>query len=713
MIPTKNSHSVSEHEYRSKTVTINPENLVYLQELISGDIYSNKVLALIREYSCNAYDANVAAGRKDIPIQISLPGRFSSQLKIRDFGNGLTQDEMDSIYASIGESTKRNTNTQVGSFGLGCKAGYSYGSCSFLVNSYQNGIKTAYNCVKGQVTFAEIITIGSCATTEPDGLEIIINVNRDDISVFREEAIKFFKYWDVMPVIEGFTQDDYNGIRGNDKCVVEGTGWKVCSSSNLYGRRGGSVALMGNIAYPIVWSNVKGFADFVTKHSNSDTRYDLEYFITDTNILLNFNIGDIKMSPNREALQYTDFTNNAILGRLQVLIEEVGKIVQTKVDTTTNVWDARCVYEEMFGGHGGPLYRLRGSISVTYKNQVINSNSIGGFDSHKHVLKTYIRRSNRVNFYGYDCGGYNYTKIECGSKRMVLEIDQTDKVYIQKAIQYLAQLRGVSTVYVLTFKDAAERAVVFANTGLDDVFITKYSSISDVVKKTIIRNGRSSTVKVDSTIRSIRVLSNSSYVRYNTRVNDLGSVDTDLAAGGVYVETDNNTITGTKHDMHAISNLVNRIAKINKMDVCVHFIGQNYIDGKLMKQGNWVKFDDYLDSEAKKLVAADSTLAEAAAYDAFISTPGSPNLSDAMLKFVKKGKYPSFTKLIELAEYKTSDAKTVLAATTKPIASDIKVIAELFAKVNKQYPLFPVFNETLGYVNGDLSAVEDYFKSNS
>ena len=41
--------------------------------ILSSGLYANKVRAIIREYSCNAVDSHVEAGRADTPFDVHLP----------------------------------------------------------------------------------------------------------------------------------------------------------------------------------------------------------------------------------------------------------------------------------------------------------------------------------------------------------------------------------------------------------------------------------------------------------------------------------------------------------------------------------------------------------------------------------------------------------------------------------------------------------------
>lgn len=723
MIPEKSNYSVSEHSFRTKAVSIKEKNLIHLASLFSDDIYSNKPLALIREYSVNSYDANVAAGKKDVPIQISLPSKFNPQLKIRDFGYGLTQEEMDDIYASIGESTKRDSNTEVGCFGLGCKAGYSYGSRSFIVNSFNKGVKTTYNCVKSLVNFADIITLGSEASTEPSGLEIIINVQIDDIDMFRNEAIKFFKYWDVMPNIEGFTADDYEKIRGNQSIELSGTNWSIIkdTTDSLYYRTSrNSVAIMGNIAYPINWDSIKGFNEFITNRGMNN-EYSLKSFIKNNNFVFRFNIGEVKMSPNREALQYTDLTNNALLQKLNVMMDEVSVMSQIKINNAKNLWDAHIIYNNMFTNQGY-LNQLKGTIRVNYNGKNIYSNKIGDFSkNYKSVLKTYHRRSRNMNFYGYTCGNYRWSDISCSHKSMILEIDQTNKVYIQKAVKYLSEIKSVDTIYVLTFTDNAQRNAVFADFGLDDSFITKYSTIADAVKKVIVTNRSVSiTPKSDGTKRFLRY-TDGSYSRYCNGIKELLQEDVDLSEGGIYVETIDNEITNSVYSLGNIKDMVAVMNKNNNTKTKVYFIGKNYMGGKLMNLTKWVKFDNYISEIANELIKKNDTLRLISTLAKMKNTDTIVNLNESFVRFLsanKSGISKEINALVSLFSHMINtnirDNVTIVKPNYVPSDSDKTDVTNIFNAVFSKYPLFNTLNVSFHYINDitetDKKNVLNYLK---
>ena len=77
--------------------------------ILSSGLYANKVKAIIRELSCNAIDSHTAAGTKQ-PFEVHLPTTLEPWFSIRDFGTGLSHDQVTKIYTTYFESTKTNSN---------------------------------------------------------------------------------------------------------------------------------------------------------------------------------------------------------------------------------------------------------------------------------------------------------------------------------------------------------------------------------------------------------------------------------------------------------------------------------------------------------------------------------------------------------------------------------------------------------------------------
>ena len=106
--------------------------------ILSNGLYSNKERAIIREVSCNAYDANVDAGNGHIPIEVHLPNTLEPFFSIKDSGPGLTPDQMVNVYTQYGNSTKTDNNLAIGCMGLGSKSPFSYIDSFTVISIHRN-----------------------------------------------------------------------------------------------------------------------------------------------------------------------------------------------------------------------------------------------------------------------------------------------------------------------------------------------------------------------------------------------------------------------------------------------------------------------------------------------------------------------------------------------------------------------------------------------
>jgi len=68
--------------------------------VLSSKLYNNKPLAIVRELSCNAYDAHIAAGKAEVPFDLHLPTSFEPWFAIRDYGIGLAPEEIETLYCT-------------------------------------------------------------------------------------------------------------------------------------------------------------------------------------------------------------------------------------------------------------------------------------------------------------------------------------------------------------------------------------------------------------------------------------------------------------------------------------------------------------------------------------------------------------------------------------------------------------------------------------
>ena len=334
-IAPKNENSVLlSDNFKSVSFGIKQDGLAHIFGVLRNQLYSDKILAVIREYSANALDANVEAGSNK-PIVVTAPNSLDPVFKVRDYGSGLNEDEIRDIYSNYGESTKRNSNKLIGQLGLGSKSAFAYGD-NFLINSFVNGKKTTYNAYIDPTQIGMIAKMYEEDTCEPNGVEISVPVKSKDISSFHSKIKEFFKYWNPIP--------DVRGIEGfpaeNPVPVIEGSNWKYFVNNK--GITSSPVIVMGNVAYPLVPNEVS--QEFV-EACNQKTFYApmLSGFVFYTDI------GTLEVSASREDLQYTDYTKKSIGKIFKAFNDELVSRVNDKINSASNLLEAKRVYKEFFG----------------------------------------------------------------------------------------------------------------------------------------------------------------------------------------------------------------------------------------------------------------------------------------------------------------------------------------------------------------------------
>jgi hypothetical protein len=158
--------------------------------ILSDSIYVRKIDAVIRELCCNAYDAHIEAGL-DRRFLVKLPSNIDPEFRIRDFGRGLSHEEM-SMYTTYGESTKSSSNAYIGAFGIGAKSPFAY-TDSFNVTAYQNGKGRAYSMFVEDGA-PQMTLMGEFETDELSGLEVFFPVRLSDIREFQDRAVQILTF---------------------------------------------------------------------------------------------------------------------------------------------------------------------------------------------------------------------------------------------------------------------------------------------------------------------------------------------------------------------------------------------------------------------------------------------------------------------------------------------------------------------------------------
>lgn len=199
---------------------VKASNMGFVMSLFSDKIYSDKIAAPIREYSTNAMDAHTESDQSRRPIEVEFPSPLNHTFRIRDFGRGLSFEDVAKIYVSYCESTKRDDMRTNGTLGIGSKSGFAY-SDTFTVVSRHGGKRITYVAEKGEIGRAIKFHSEDMDEGEETGVEIRIAVKACDVSAFRSRACEIYRVFQVTPNVVNATDEERAEMAGESRGEVD------------------------------------------------------------------------------------------------------------------------------------------------------------------------------------------------------------------------------------------------------------------------------------------------------------------------------------------------------------------------------------------------------------------------------------------------------------------------------------------------------------
>jgi len=306
-------------------------------KILSDGLYSDKIAAPIRELATNAYDAHVAQGNINTPFDVHLPSVAEPWFSIRDYGIGMSKQELQTTYTTYFDSNKTHSNDFVGCMGLGSKTPFTL-SDAFTVTSVKDGKKTTViNYLDEDVPNFSIISEEN--TDEASGTEIKFTpTEANTYDKLRESAQRILGYFDVTPNLTiGSTKEE---VKVPTK-RLEGKDWYYVDSQLAHSD---SIILMGNVAYPFNFCDVSD--DFEKKYGWSNT---YEYRRLVSNLVFRVPIGNLDITASREEIGWTNEGREYMVNFVERVNNEIKDIMNEQLNDCENFWDARILFNSMVG----------------------------------------------------------------------------------------------------------------------------------------------------------------------------------------------------------------------------------------------------------------------------------------------------------------------------------------------------------------------------
>lgn len=263
--------------------------------ILIDKLYSNKKYAIMREIASNAVDAHLAAGI-DKPFDVTLPTMTSKELIIRDYGAGLSYDDCYYYLGTIFGSKSQNADNLIGGFGLGSKSPFCLVS-SYHITSRHNGLEHKFLYLREQNGIPQFIHVYSEPTNEPSGIEFVIDVGNDTRD-WVEVAIRNLSFFKIKP----------NFINQKDIKLIEPlylTDYLLYVEGYNYLFTDTHMVSMGGVVYSIPEYAYRNLISDAINKCNIKSLYN-------STIILDFEIGELDISPSREHIEMTDKTKKSI-----------------------------------------------------------------------------------------------------------------------------------------------------------------------------------------------------------------------------------------------------------------------------------------------------------------------------------------------------------------------------------------------------------------
>ncbi|EEX9354863.1 hypothetical protein DVN97_004401 [Escherichia coli] len=345
MIITTEKETILGNGSKSKAFSITASPKVF--KILSSDLYTNKIRAVVRELITNMIDAHALNGNPEKFI-IQVPGRLDPRFVCRDFGPGMSDfdiqgdDNSPGLYNSYFSSSKAESNDFIGGFGLGSKSPFSY-TDTFSITSYHKGEIRGYVAyMDGDGPQIKPTFVKEMGPDDKTGIEIVVPVEEKDFRNFAYEVSYIMRPFKDLAIINGLDReidyfpdfDDYYGV----------------NPERYWPDRGGLYAIYGGIVYPI---------DGVIRDRNwLSIRNEVNY--------IKFPMGSLDIAPSREALSLDDRTRKNIIERVKELSE---KAFNEDVKRFKESTSPRHTYRELMKmGYSARDYMISNSVKFTTKN---------------------------------------------------------------------------------------------------------------------------------------------------------------------------------------------------------------------------------------------------------------------------------------------------------------------------------------------------------
>lgn len=270
---------------------------VFVQMLLK--LYESPIDSVCREICSNMIDSHHMSGT-DKPGVIGIE---DDKFFVQDFGNGMSPEFMSSStegYCTIGYSTKRADNQQLGYWGYGRLSPLAYTN-QYYVNTVYQGVAYQYLIFLDGNTIKQTC-ISQQPTEEPSGTRVVVHLKKEwgEFNRWRDSIYQQCAYFENIII-------SINGITCHS--IIEKNG--LLLKSNLYS--GDTHIVLGCVSYPINWTHLRQWE-----------------FLSDLNLAIHVGLDEgLYPTPSREDIVYNQQTEKILISKFESVCEIIWKECDT------------------------------------------------------------------------------------------------------------------------------------------------------------------------------------------------------------------------------------------------------------------------------------------------------------------------------------------------------------------------------------------------
>lgn len=607
---------VESHDFDSVNCTIDAEDMRYVASLLRNN-YSNPPLAVVREITANGLDANLEAGSSR-QVEVTIPSKLNPHFVVRDFGGGLSQEDVFGLYSKYGKSTKRESNNYIGAFGIGKFAPLSYGN-NFTVVSYHGGVKTSYNIFVNEDDDTKIVKLNEEPSQEPTGLSVEVAVSDGDVSTFRSVIQQFFQFFpeNELPKFVGLGEDEE--FFSKHKKLMEADDWFVVEFSrdnNYYNNnRENAKILMGRVAYPVDVNaiNFEEFCEEKSKSNYDSESYRLGQMARQSGLHIHLPIGSVKLHHSREALEYNKSTQKELVSAFRKVLNDAQEIAKEKLKDAEDLWDAKLLYAQVTNAMT-PAVRGILQDSFTFKGEKVSRAdwqiSYEYFDDIK--VTECIKTEDSSSTNGFRIKSSVVRSFFAGDDKMILVQNLASSHGNSLRVRTLMDSNSdLNTVYVVNPLTKHGEDLFWTELGFNKIKKSRYKFSSDVDKAKL-QSGTSSRGETRSDVPLFEFdLNGSQYGRRNSDYwlnceSKISELEHDECGEFIYVPISNYKIVDSEMDLSTFRSQVMAFAKLHNHqhnNESFKLYGVRKKDCSKLSVTRWVSLEDYKKNLVRSFLA--------------------------------------------------------------------------------------------------------------